>query len=230
MAERIPLDLQKVRGHLARVREEIAPAAPQIVLVSKYLSPEDARRLVAEDLGPLGENRADDLCSKADEREPGTGSGNWHFIGHLQRNKASRVIPRVSLLHSLESRRLAATIERIAVGRGVPVACLVQVNTSGEEAKGGLEPAVADAEIVEWSRDFPHVHLHGLMTMAPLAPAESCRPVFRRLRELRDRVRDALDPDAAERFSELSMGMSNDYVVAAEEGATILRLGRCLLQ
>lgn len=233
MTQRIPLDLERVRSNLARIRGELAAVLrpdggplPTIVVVTKYLSASDTGRLRAAGIGPLGENRAGELAGKV---ELGADRAGWHFIGHLQRNKMGQVVPRVGFLHSLDSRRLATELERwLATRDGSPFSCLVQVNVADEKTKGGLDPRSAAEEIPTWVAEFPHLEIRGLMAMAPLVEADACRPIFRQLRELRDRLRDRLPVEAGERFVELSMGMSNDYRVAAEEGATLLRLGTVL--
>lgn len=231
MATRLPLDLELLRRRLGEIEEEIArraagPVLPRVVLVSKYLSPEDCRRLRDAGHGPLGENRAADLEEKVD---PGEDRDGWHFIGHLQRNKASIVLPRISCLHSLESERLAGVLDRWQEERSTaPLSVLVQVNIAGEGSKSGLAPFQAEELLPEWIDRFRNLRFDGLMAMAPFGTPEESRPVFRALRELRDRVRAHLDDPSAERFRELSMGMSGDYPVAVEEGATLLRIGRIL--
>ena len=230
---RIALDLECVRSNLARIRGELAAAPrpdggapPIIVVVTKYLSASDSGRLRAAGIGPLGENRAGELAGKV---ELDADRAGWHFIGHLQRNKIGQIVPRVGLLHSLDSRRLARELGRWLATRDRSLfSCLVQVNVAGEQTKGGLDPVSAAEEIPTWIAEFPHLEIRGLMAMAPLVEAEACRPIFRQLRELRDRLRDRLPVEAGERFVELSMGMSNDFEVAVEEGATEVRIGSAL--
>ncbi|MFQ5653302.1 MAG: YggS family pyridoxal phosphate-dependent enzyme [Planctomycetota bacterium] len=234
MAQRLPLNLPRFRGKLERIRSRVAaltPAGsgpPRIVIVTKYLEAIDTHRLRELGIGPLGESRAAEL----EERAPlGEGREEWHFIGHLQRNKIARVIPRTGLLHSLDSARLASAIDHWVEERDPrPCNCLVQVNVSGEEAKGGLAPFEALEEVPDWVESHRNLRILGLMTMAPRLPAEECRPVFRMLRELLRQIAERLPAPAADRFRELSMGMSNDFEVAVEEGSTLLRLGRVLLE
>ncbi len=225
------LDLSAFRDRLAEIESRIAEVAenrscPQIVVVSKYLSVADCSTLRGEDFGPLGENRAQELERKvgiAEDRE------GWHFIGHLQRNKIATVVPRVSCLHSLDTDRLARQINRFLEEReSTPLNVLVQVNVSGESSKRGLAPFEATERIRAWTDQLQKLRIIGLMTMPPIGDIDASRLVFRALRELKDRIREDLPSQAAESFNELSMGMSDDYEVAVEEGATLLRLGRIL--
>ena len=231
MAERLTLDLALFEERLAAVRERVGSlagdrAAPRIVVVTKYLSAEDCGRLRGAGVGPLGENRAQDLEGKV---APGEDREGWHFIGHLQRNKLPVVIPRIGCLHSVDSARLAERLDRwVEEHASRPLRCLVQVNISGEGTKGGLSPSQARECIPGWIDRHRSLRIEGLMTMAPDLEAELCRPVFRGLRELRDEIRGELPGADSDRFRELSMGMSGDYEVAVEEGATLLRLGRML--
>lgn len=228
----IPLDLGKFEDRLHRLRKQIEghlPAGgrqPEIVIISKYLSPEDAQLLQEKGYLPLGENRAQELIARS---EPGVGRDDWHFVGHLQRNKISQVIPRIGMLHSLDSPRIARAVNRWLEEKDTrELSCLVQINISGEEKKGGLDPAQALVEVPRWVEEFPALRIEGLMTMAPRGPAEACRGVFRMLRDLRDRLREEIAPGEDGIFRHLSMGMSSDWEIAVEEGATILRIGRML--
>lgn len=228
-------DLARFQDNYARLRDEVESQAktlglprPRIVVVSKYIDETQTQQLLDAGIEPLGENRAQQIVVKnAEAVQP----ERWHFIGHLQRNKISTVLPRVGLIHSVDSERLARAIND-AVARSTPDAAprrvLVQLNTSGEESKGGLDMESAIREIPQWREELPHLEIAGLMTMAPRADEAVTRTTFRRLRETRDRLRDALQqPDA---LPELSMGMSGDYRIAVEEGATLLRLGSILYQ
>ena len=228
---KIPLDLDLFRARLADVEARAAAAAgdcpaPQVVVVSKYLVEDDTATLRGAGVGPLGENRAQELEAKVGAHEDREG---WHFIGHLQRNKLAVVLPRISCLPSLASERLASLIDRWLEAHSADrLDCLVQVNVSGEGSKGGLAPFEAIDAIPRWSEQFPHLRLVGLMTMAPFGEPEESRPVFRALRALRDEIRESWPGEAPDAFRELSMGMSGDFEVAAEEGATLLRIGRML--
>ena len=233
----LTLNLARFRANYERLESEISQLArdcqpsrpaPRIIIVSKYLGAEDTARLRAEGIGPLGENRAQELARKTVLREDQEG---WHFVGHIQRNKISEVVPRVSLLHAVDSERLARAlhhwVDSVACG---PLNCLVQVNVAGETRKGGLAPLEAERELARWIAQYENLRIRGLMTMAPLAAEEECRMLFQGLSELRDTIRGSLSGASQEGFQELSMGMSNDYRVAVEEGATLVRLGRILYE
>ena len=193
-----------MRENLARIREEIGPS-PTIVAATKYVAVEDMPALAEAGVEVVGENRLQDLAAK---HALYGDAFRWHFIGHLQSRKARDVSALCELLHSLDSLKAARRVE---------IPALVEVNLSGEATKGGVPPEELGAFLAD-VRELG-VDVRGLMTMPPLAadPEES-RPSFRRLREL-----------AGEHgLSELSMGTSQDYRVAAEEGATLVRIGSIL--
>ncbi len=151
----------------------------------------------------------------------------WHMIGHLQRNKVKQVVPLVSLVHSVDSLRLAEELHNYGARHDLTIDILMQVNTSGEAQKTGVA-APAVVHLAEQIDTMMHLRLRGLMTMAPYTDdPETTRPVFARTREIFEDVRSAgyVDPDA---FNVLSMGMSGDYTVAVEEGANVVRLGTAL--
>lgn len=209
---------------LTAVRSAVSAAAERagrdvtaitIVAISKEASDDAIERCMAAGMGDFGENRAQALAARA-ERLPDT---RWHFVGRLQRNKVSLVHPVVTLLHSLDRPALA---EAWAAAPGRAPSVLVQVNVAGEEQKAGVDPS--DAEALVHQAIELGLNVRGLMTMAPLtSTGEASRPVFASLRQLRDRLRERYPG-----VTELSMGMSGDYEVAVEEGATILRVGRAI--
>jgi PLP dependent protein len=196
----LPLSADEVRARYARVREEVGPGVT-VVAATKYVSVEEMGVLAEAGIEVVGENRAQDLEAK---HALYGDAFRWHFIGHLQSRKAKIVNGICELVHSLASESAA---------RRLTVPALVEVNLSGEESKSGVTPE----ELGTLLEAYPDVR--GLMTMPPLAPdPEASRPYFRRLREL-----------AAEyALPELSMGTSQDYRVAAEEGATLVRVGSAL--
>ena len=174
----------------------------------------------------LGESRPQELWQKA--AEVSDLPIRWHLIGHLQRNKVERSLPLASLIHSVDSLRLLAAIEAAAdsLDRIVPV--LLEVNVSGDQTKYGLPPSEMPARIVE-AAAFRHVQIRGLMGMAALEGGpERARRDFRALRELRDQLRKSTAPNVS--LDELSMGMSDDFEVAIEEGATLVRIGSALFE
>ncbi len=215
-------------GRLASVRERIAAAqaragrsqAVTVVAVTKTFGPEAVRAAVAAGLHDVGENRVQEALPKQDALPEL--SVHWHLIGTLQQNKARRVVGRFSLVHSVDRLGLAHELDR-RTAEGARQAVLVQVNCSAEPQKGGVEPAELPA-LLDAVRDCRRLELRGLMTMAELTDDEALqRRAFGMLRRLRD---DATARGHA--LPELSMGMSGDFEVAVEEGATMVRLGTIL--
>jgi len=193
-----------------------------LVAVTKTVSAELAGLLPGLGVRDLGENRPQELWDKAGKLPSDV---RWHLIGHLQRNKIERTLPLVGMIHSIDSMRVLEALEKEACKQGRTVDVLLEVNVSGEASKGGF--AVEDlGRLVEATAGYSGVRLRGLMTMAPLQDAEECRSVFARLREERDRL--AAQLSGKHDLTELSMGMSNDFEVAIEEGATMVRLGTVL--
>ncbi|WP_163879511.1 YggS family pyridoxal phosphate-dependent enzyme [Paenibacillus favisporus] len=202
-----------------RSREDV-----NVIAVTKYVSTSMTERVLDSGLTHIGENR----WQNAEEKWNALGSrGIWHFIGHLQTNKVKDVAGKFEYIHSLDRLSLAKELEKVASARNLEIKTFVQVNISGEDTKYGLEPEQAVPFLKELHQ-FPHIKVAGLMTMAPFeGEAEDTRPVFRGLRELRDDInRQAI---TREPLIDLSMGMSNDFEVAIEEGATWIRLGSILV-
>jgi pyridoxal phosphate enzyme (YggS family) len=190
-------------------------------VASKYLDVEEMGILLQAGIGLVGENRAEGLEEKWARWHD---SFEFHFIGHLQSRKVRQVVPYVALIHSVESISLVEELDRRVE---TEVLVLLEVNVSGEETKYGILPAAAET-FLERAAAHRRVRFAGLMTMAPFTPdPESTRLFFRELRELRDRL--AVVFAGRYELTELSMGMSNDYEVAVEEGATIVRIGSALL-
>jgi PLP dependent protein len=223
---------EALQDRLDRVRERIESARSRagrgdpvtLVAVTKNHPVEAVRSLARLGVQDIGENRVQEMEDKASAL--GAGSVRWHLIGRLQRNKVRKALPLVELLHSLDSLRLAEAVSAEAVRREREVRVLVQVNVSGEETKGGFEPPEA-AEAIERICALPGVRVEGLMTMAPFTGDERVlRATFARARELRDAV---VGEVAAFEGRHLSMGMSNDFEIAIEEGSTLVRLGTVLL-
>jgi PLP dependent protein len=200
----LPLSADTVRAAYARVREEVGTGVT-VVVATKYVSADDMAVLAEAGVEVVGENRLQDLAAK---HERYGDRFRWHFIGHLQSRKARDVSALCELCHSLASESAARRLE---------IPALVEVNLSGEDTKSGIAPAGLPAFLAE-ARELG-VDVRGLMTMPPLADdAEASRPYFRSLREL-----------AGEHgLPELSMGTSQDYPVAVEEGATLVRIGSVL--
>lgn len=221
-------NLAEIRAEIARAKE--APHAAtevRLLAVSKHNPAEAAAACWRQGVAALAENRVQEMLEKQDAMpEDIRAAVKWHLIGHLQTNKVRQVIGRVEMIHSLESCRLADEIEKRAAAAGVIMPCLIEVNMGGEESKFGLEPG-AVADFVDYLAGCEHIAACGLMTVAPDAPEDVVRPVFADMRELRDNLRKKYEKFANPRLNlqELSMGMSNDYRIAVEEGATMVRVG-----
>ncbi len=219
------MDVPAVRARLAAAaaRAGRSAAAVRLVAVTKGHPLERAREAAAAGLTDLGESRVQDALAK--QAAWPEAPVRWHFIGHLQRNKARAAVGRFALIHSLDSIRLADALEAAAAAAGVVQAVLVEVNVAREAQKTGVAPEEAGA-LVAHAAGLPHLELRGLMTIAPYgASVQEQHRVFRELRELRDRL--SLDSGLST-LDELSMGMSGDFEVAVEEGATLVRLGTIL--
>ncbi|MRS12498.1 MAG: YggS family pyridoxal phosphate-dependent enzyme [Actinobacteria bacterium] len=192
-----------------------------IVAVAKTVGPPEVRDAVAAGVTDFGENRVQEFVAKCglfpDVR--------WHFIGTLQSNKVQHVVGKASLIHSVDSLHLLERIDRVAGALGVVQPVLLQVNVSHEGSKHGVDRMEVE-EMLRGSLELPGVSVRGLMTMAPLARPESVRWVFRELRQLFESL-SAMRFNGVE-MTELSMGMTNDFGVAIEEGATIVRIGRAI--
>jgi len=217
----LPQRLAEVRTRIAEHQVGRGWSHPvQIIAVTKTHPAEAVRAAVDAGLTAVGENRVQEALAKQ-EALAGV-PVEWHLIGSLQRNKAKHAVNRFALIHSVDDAALAVELDRrAAAGTRQPV--LVQVNCSGEPQKGGIEPDEL-LPLVETIRGLGRLELRGLMTMAELSADPTVqRAAFRRLRELRDATAARSVP-----LPELSMGMSGDYLVAVEEGATMVRLGTLL--
>jgi len=222
---------EQIAENIARVRDRIAaacarsgrdPAGVHIVAVTKTHPPETVDAVIAAGVRDIGENRIQEYL---DKRDTVRGPCRWHMVGTLQRNKATKVIGEFDLIHSLDSLRLAATLDRLGGARKLTTRVLIQVNTSGEDSKHGFAPGDVRAAAGEIGA-LAHLELAGLMTIGPLAGGESAvRAAFGALRRLCEEAAGELGRD----LPVLSMGMSDDFDIAVEEGATHVRLGRVLL-
>lgn len=217
------MDLGAVRERIARAAERAGrdPAGVTIVAVTKTHPIERVREAAAAGLLDIGENRVQEALEK--QAQWPDAPVRWHMIGHLQRNKARLAAGRFALIHSLDSVRLADALEQAAAAKNVVQPVLVEANVAGEAQKSGA-PLAEVAGIVRHAANLPHLKLEGLMTMAPLTDdAKVQRNTFRGLRELRESLLTAHCS-----LLTLSMGMSNDFEIAVEEGATMVRLGTVL--
>jgi pyridoxal phosphate enzyme (YggS family) len=254
LTKRIAENVARVRERIAEASRRAGrdPREVTLVAVTKYVGPTEVRALIQAGCTVLGESRPQQLFTKAEalRDEP----IRWHMIGHLQRNKVRRTLPLVEMIESADSMRLIAAMDRIGAelglgGTGVSpvprqkhgqdarathrVAILLEVNVSGEAAKHGFRPEAIEP-LLEELAGYRHVEVRGLMCMAGLegGPGVACHDAARRdfaeLRRLRDRLA-ANCPEGIEP-AELSMGMSRDYEVAIDEGATIVRVGSALFE
>ena len=193
----------------------------EVIGVTKTHGPDVVREAWEVGIRTLGENKVQEAAAKIPECVSGP---EWHLIGHLQRNKVRPALELFSVIHSVDSLRLAEQLERVAEEVGHRPQVLLEINVSGEASKDGLRPEQA-AEVIDYLMACRNLTWTGLMTLAPFCPdPEQTRPVFAALRELRDRW----ERDYGIGLPNLSMGMSNDYRIAVEEGATWLRLGTAL--
>jgi pyridoxal phosphate enzyme (YggS family) len=218
--------MSSVRDNVLRVRERVDSALARagrsgervtVVGITKTFGPEMVEALVEAGVDDIGENRVQEFLTKYGEAARPC---RWHLVGHLQRNKATKVIGKFHCIQSLDSVRLAETLDRLGRESGLRTRAFLQVNTSVEESKHGFPPDAAREMAVEIDID-----LDGLMTIGPVTmdPVET-RKCFEQLYRLRDQINRFLDPP----LTELSMGMSGDFEAAIEEGATVVRLGRIL--
>jgi pyridoxal phosphate enzyme (YggS family) len=222
------METDGLAGRVAEVRERIERAreragrtdAVTLVAVTKTHPASVVEAAIRAGVADVGENRVQELAGKVEA--VGRAAVRWHLIGHLQRNKVAKALPLFDLLHSLDSVRLAETISAEAVKTGTTVRALVEVNSAGEETKGGF-PSGQAIDAIGRMLELPGIELAGLMTMAPFTDDTAVvRRAFARTRELRDQAARQLP---GFRAGHLSMGMSNDFEIAVEEGATLVRVG-----
>ncbi len=201
------------------------PGSVRVVAVTKGHPAERCAAVLRAGIADLGENYVQEWRDKAGV--PALQGVRWHFVGRIQRNKVRYLVGRVSLVHSVDRPALLEEFVRRAERDSGPCDVLVQVNLTGEAQKGGCPPDAVE-ELIRTAR--PPVRVCGLMTVARQgASDDELRQTFDRLRQLRDRLRDGLEPSRAEVLRELSMGMSADFEVAVECGATLLRIGTALV-
>ena len=216
--------LDEVRGKIAAAcaRSGRDPGEVEIVAVTKTHGEEVVREAWEAGLAIVGENKVQEAAWKKAASAAGP---SWHLIGHLQNNKVRPALELFDFIHSVDSVKLADRINLIADEIGASPHILLEVNVSGEKSKSGLEPGAVRGVVEHILSECPRITLEGFMTMAPFSEnPEDARPYFRRLRELRD----GLERELKIGLPRLSMGMSGDYEVAVEEGATWVRLGTVL--
>ncbi len=214
--EEVEEKIAKACERAGRTREEVT-----LIAVSKTKPVEMLQEIYDEGIRDFGENKVQELTEKYEVMPKDM---KWHMIGHLQRNKVKYIVDKVTLIHSVDSLRLAETISREAEKKGVTVPILIEVNIAGEETKFGLSSKEEVISLTEQIAALPNLSVKGLMTVAPPAKdPEENRPFFRAIRQLSvDITNKNIDNVSMEI---LSMGMTNDYTVAIEEGATMVRVG-----
>jgi len=219
-----------IAGNIGRVNERVQAALERsgrggeqvtVVAVTKTFPAATVREVIRAGIGDIGENRVQELIAKSEQVEDPC---RWHLVGPLQRNKARRVVGLATLLHAVDGEEIALALDRIAGEEGVRPAVLLEVNTSGEASKHGVSREEA-VELGYHLATLENLDWRGLMTIGPLhAGLPATRACFRKLAWLAAELRGRLDM----RPLELSMGMSDDFEIAIEEGATIVRLGRVI--
>ena len=224
--------MMDVAANWQRVRQRVAQAAERagreaqavcVVAVSKTKPVTMIEQAIAAGVTDVGENYVQEAAQKIPQIRALV---RWHMVGHLQRNKAARAVELFDLIHTLDSVALGETLDRLGERRGRPVHVLIEVNAGGEATKSGVSATDVQGLMVALA-DRCWLSIYGLMIIPPAGGSpEAARPYFRELRELRDRLR--LQAAANAPLRELSMGMSDDFTVAIEEGATMVRIGRAI--
>jgi len=226
LRERLEIINQRIAAACQRAGRDFFEVT--LVAVSKTVEPALIRQAIEAGVRVLGENRVQEAATKIPQLENAAAENNvaWHLIGHLQSNKARRAVELFSAIQSVDSVKLAARLDAIAgeLGKRLPV--FLEINLGEEDSKAGISQSEV-LSLCEQVSKLHHLELKGLMAVPPfLDDPEQVRPFFRRLRQLRDEARRA--GIVGEQFKELSMGMSNDFEVAIEEGATYVRIGTAL--
>ena len=227
------ISLNMIKENILKIRERIAltcsrvnrdPGLITIVAVSKGRTPEQIKQVIDSGITDIGENKVQEALVKYNEITNKRVSGsriNWHMVGHLQTNKAKDAVRIFGLIHSVDSLHLAGEIDRQAGKINKIQDILIEVKTSAEPTKFGLKPDEI-FEVIKGIAELKNINLKGLMTIAPLlANPDESRPYFSKLRKLRDKINPTMV---------LSMGMTDDFELAIEEGATMVRIGRAIFE
>jgi pyridoxal phosphate enzyme (YggS family) len=219
-------NVQHVRERIQKACERSNRESESVLLiaVSKTFDAINVREAVESGVVDIGENFVQELGEKRTQlNDPAI---QWHFVGHLQSNKVKYIADFIRLVHSVDHRSVAEEINKRGAKIGRVIDALVEVNTSGEQTKFGLKPE-STLEFVQSVAELKNLKLKGLMTIGPFLPhPEDSRPAFRRLRALRDEIRNAGIENVE--MTDLSMGMTHDFEVAIEEGATMVRIGTAI--
>ena len=215
-------NLEKVEKNICAACERAGRSRDEVTLiaVSKTKPVSMIREAIEEGIAEFGENKPQELREKCDTLPENL---HWHMIGHLQRNKVKYVVGRACLIHSVDSFALAEEISKEAVKKGLEMPVLIEVNVAGEESKFGVSPEETE-DLIRRIAPLPGIKVRGLMTIAPFVEnAEDNRPVFQKLRKLAVDIKSKNIDNVI--MCDLSMGMTGDYQVAVEEGATMVRVG-----
>ena len=223
-----------IAGNIERVREIIAEAAEKsgrsaddvlLLAVTKLHEPSEMNEAIDAGATDIGENKVQEILAKYDKVKP----VRWHLIGHLQTNKVRQVIDKVVMIHSVDSLHLAKEIEKRADQAGITMDILIQVDPAEQDTKFGVDPKDLYGLINDISESCPHVRVRGLMCIAPFyEDPEDTRPFFREVKGLYDKCREDFDGASNVDFRYLSMGMTNDFRVAVEEGSNLVRVGTAI--
>ena len=229
-----------IRENIMKLKERISsacfrvnrnPNSISIVAVAKGRTAAQIKDAIEAGLTDIGENRIQEALIKYSQIKNQGVNGSrirWHMVGHLQRNKVKEAVEIFDLIHSVDSLRLAEEIDKQASRINKVQDILIQVNTSGEETKFGIEPEFT-AELIKGIIGLNNINIRGLMTIAPMVVnPEKARPYFRILRELKDKINELRITNYELR--DLSMGMTDDFEIAIEEGANVIRIGRAIFQ
>jgi hypothetical protein len=214
--------MTNISDNIKQIKETITEDV-LLVAVTKTRSPEEINRAIEAGITDIGENRVQEIIDKYDK----VASVRWHMIGHLQTNKVKYIIDKICLIHSVDSLKLAKEIDRRASECGIAMDILVQVNAAGEESKFGLGMKEADQLAWEILDQCPNLRVRGLMSIVPFEDdPESVRVYFQMVKELFETLKKRNHPRLDLKW--LSMGMSNDYTVAIEEGSNLVRIGTAI--
>ncbi len=226
------MDVGNIRENIESIRETIKEAAESVgrnpedinlIAVTKLHGPEEINEAIDCGIKDIGENKVQELLEKYEKVKP----VRWHLIGHLQTNKVKYIIDKVDLIHSVDSLKLAQEIDKRALQHGKIMDVLIQVNAAEEESKFGVSSGDTENLIQEIIETCPNVRIKGLMCIAPLEEdMEKVRPFFAEVKEIFDRY--VGDESGRTDFRYLSMGMTDDYPVAIQEGANMVRIGRAI--
>ncbi|MGB9780854.1 YggS family pyridoxal phosphate-dependent enzyme [Caldanaerobacter sp.] len=220
MCENVKRIKETIEEHAIKVGRD--PREILIVAATKTFGVDAIKEAISCGITAIGENRVQELMEKYPYLE---GQVEFHFIGHLQTNKVKYIIDKVKLIHSLDREKLAEEIDKRAKQKGIIMDCLLEINIGGEDTKFGISPEEMH-NLVKKLEKYDNIKIKGLMTIAPYLPPEKVRPYFKKMKELFEELKEIKQNNVEAQY--LSMGMSNDYWVAVEEGANIVRIGTAI--